>query len=159
MNLLSKRTILAGFAGGLALNFMMILTFRLLGFGMDGGGILLDPSLQSSKLIAVWTEIDPIPLVVNDPIPIIIGLLLFGIGHSFIYKWISHTWPQSIMARTWRMALLIFFFSFLFWEFFTPFNLFGEPIIMIGLELIFWAIIAVSEAFSIVLVSEIGQQN
>ena len=159
MNFVSKRTIIAGFVGGLTLNLMMILTFRLLGFGMDGGGILLDPSLQSSKLIAVWTEIEPIPLVVENPLTIIIGLLLFGIGHSFLYKWISHTWPKSIMSRTWRMAILIFFFSFLFWEFFTPFNLFGEPIIMIGLELMFWAIIAVSEAFSIVLVSEMGKQT
>jgi len=115
MNLLSKRTILAGFAGGLALNFMMILTFRLLGFGMDGGGILLDPSLQSSKLIAVWTEIDPIPLVVNDPIPIIIGLLLFGIGHSFISQMdITHMatkhYGKNLAYGTFN---ILFFFSFL----------------------------------------------
>lgn len=158
MNLISKRTILAGFVGGLTLNFIMILTFRLLGFGMEGGGILLDPSLQSTKLIAVWTEIEPIPLVVDNPLPIVIGLLLFGIGYAFIYKWISYTWPPSVISRTWRMAILIFFFSFLFWEFFTPFNLFGEPIIMIGLELIFWAIIATSEVLTIAIVSELGRQ-
>ena len=157
--LVSAQTLLAGFIGGLNLNFMMILTFRLLGFGIDGGGIILDPSLQSSKLIAVWTEIEPIPLVVNNPLPIIIGLLLFGIGHGFIYNWISNTWPSSIKSRTWRFAFLIFFLSFLFWEFFTPFNLFGEPLLMIGLELIFWAIIAVSEAFSITFVSEFGKFN
>jgi len=68
----------------------------------------------------------------------------------------SQTWPQSIAEHTWRLAILIFFLSFLFWEFFTPSNLFGESIIMIGLELIFWVIIDVSEAFSIVLVSKMG---
>jgi hypothetical protein len=31
----------------------MPLTFRLRGFGWDGGGILLDPAFRSAKLIAV----------------------------------------------------------------------------------------------------------
>ena len=33
------------------------------------------------------------------------------------------------------------------WEFFTPFNLFGKPLQLIGLELLFWATIAFAEAF------------
>ena len=53
-----RRTLLAGVAGGFAMNVAMMLTFRLIGFGIDGDGILLDPRVQSSKLIAVWTEID-----------------------------------------------------------------------------------------------------
>ena len=73
------RTILAGIAGGTSMNIVMLLTFRLLGFGWNGGGILLESSTQSKKLIAVWTEIEPIPLVVNSPVPIIIGIVLFGI--------------------------------------------------------------------------------
>jgi hypothetical protein len=112
------RTFLAGLLGGLTLNLMMFLTFRLLGFGLEGDGILLDSSLQSFKLIAVWTEIEPIPLVVSNPIPIMLGLLLFGFWHSFIYKWISPNWPRGIKARTWRISLLIFFI-YLFWEFFS----------------------------------------
>jgi hypothetical protein len=52
------------------------------------------------------------------------------------------------------MAALVFFLSFLFWEFFTPFNQFGEPLPLIGLELIFWATIAIAEAFVIAAVFE-----
>jgi len=148
------RTILAGLLGGLALNTAMLLTFRLLGFGWNGGGILLDPSHQSRKLIAVWTRIEPIPLVVDKPFAIIIGLILFGIGHAFFYRWLSPSWPPGITPRAWRIAVLIFFFSFLFWEFFTPFNMFGEPLLFIGLELVFWAIIALAEAFVIASVFE-----
>jgi len=40
-NSLSK-TLLAGLLGGLVMNIVMLLTFRLLGFGWDGRGILLD---------------------------------------------------------------------------------------------------------------------
>lgn len=149
-----SKTIVAGLAGGITLNIVMLLTFRLIGFGWNGGGLLLDPSIQSQKLIAVWTKLEPLPLVVNAPAPIILGLILFGIGHAFVYQWISPSWPGGIIARAWRMAALVFFLSFLFWEFFTPFNQFGEPLPLIGLELIFWATIALAEAFVLATVFE-----
>lgn len=148
------KTLFAGFIGGLTLNLVMLLTFRLIGFGWNGEGILLNPSIQSPKLIAVWTQIEPIPLVVSRPAPIVIGLILFGIGHAFIYRWLAPAWPPGIKARAWRMAILVFCFGFLFWEFFTPFNQFGEPILLIGLELIFWATIAIAEALAIATVFE-----
>ena len=91
------RTVLAGIAGGFAMNLVMLLTFRFIGFGASGEGILLDPSLQSEKLIAVWTEIEPLPLVVNQPAPIIRGIILFGIAHAYIYRWISSAWPASVV--------------------------------------------------------------
>ena len=154
MEIPASRTLLAGLAGGLVVNLAMLLTFRLIGFGWNGGGILLDPSIQSRKLIAVWTQIEPIPLVVSNPAPIVLGLILFGIVHALIYRWLAPAWPPGIMSRAWRMAALIFFLSFLFWEFFTPFNQFGEPLPLIGLELIFWATVAIAEALAIATVFE-----
>lgn len=149
---------MAGLAGGLALNIAMLLTFRLLGFGWDGSGILLDPSVQSRKLIAVWTEIEPLPLVVSNPIPILGGLMLFGIGHAFVYRWLSPAWPPGVVRRAIRLAALVFFLVYLFWEFFTPFNQFGEPLLLVGLELVFWAVIALAEAFAIAAVMELGRR-
>lgn len=148
------KTLLAGLAGGFALNLIVLLTFRLLGFGWNGGGILLDPSIQSPKLIAVWTQIEPLPLIVSNPAPIITGLILFGIVHAFIYRWLAPAWSPGIWKRAWKMALLVFSLSFLFWEFFTPFNQFGEPILLISLELVFWASIAIVETLVIATVSE-----
>lgn len=148
------KTILAGLAGGMMMNVSLLLTFRLLGFGWNGGGILLSSPIQSPKLIAVWTQIEPLPLVVANPAPIIIGLVLFGIGHAFIYRSVSAAWPVGIFQRAMRFAGLLFFMSFLFWEFFTPFNQFGEPLRLIALELLFWAIIAIAESFAIASVIE-----
>jgi hypothetical protein len=148
------RTILAGLAGGVTLNLTMLLTFRLLGLGWNGGGILLDPSLQSPKVIAVWTQIQPIPLVVSNPMLIGMGLILFGVFHAFVYQWLAPAWPTGILERAGRLAVLVFGLSFLFWEFFTPFNMFGEPLPLIGLELVFWALIALAEAFVIAAISE-----
>jgi hypothetical protein len=151
------RTLLAGVAGGLAMNLSMLLTFRAIGFGWNGDGILLTSSMQSQKLIAVWTRLEPLPLVAFDPAPIIAGLLLFGVGHAFAYRWLSPAWPPGVAPRAFRLAGLLFFMTYLFWEFFTPYNQFGEPWPLIALELAFWALIALAEAFAIAFVMERGR--
>jgi len=148
------RTLIAGLAGGAAMNLAMLLTFRTIGFGWDGKGILLTHPSQSEKLVAVWTTLEPLPLVAFHPLPIILGLFLFAIGHAFVYKWLSPSWPPGVAPRALRLGGLIFFMTYLFWEFFTPFNQFGEPLPLIALELAFWAAIALTEAFAIVFVME-----
>lgn len=148
------KTVVAGIAGGMAMNLAMLLTFRGIGFGWNGDGILLTSPIQSQKLIAVWTQLEPLPLVVASPAPIIIGMVLFGIVHAFIYGSISVAWPSGVLPRALRFAGVVFFMTFAFWEFFTPFNQFGEPLPLIALELLFWAIIAICEAFAIAFVLE-----
>ncbi|HTP64766.1 MAG TPA: hypothetical protein VMJ66_05195 [Geobacteraceae bacterium] len=148
------KTLVAGIAGGMATNLTMLLTFRAIGFGWNGGGILITSAMQSQKLVAVWTKLEPLPLIVASPAPIIVGLMLFGIGHAFIYRWLSVAWPPGVLRRAPRFAGLLFFMIFLFWEFFTPFNQFGEPLPLIALELLFWAAIAFTEAFAISAVIE-----
>ncbi len=150
-----KRIIFAGIAGGLALNIAMLLTFRLLGFGWQGNGILLNPSIQSPKLIAVWTQLQPIPLVISKPFIIFTGLVIFSIGHAAVYHWLSPSWQEGIKARALRFAMLLFFLSFLFWEFLTPFNMLGEPLVLIPLELVFWTAMALAESLTIAAVMEI----
>jgi len=150
------RTILAGVAGGCAMNLMMLITFRLIGFGVNGNGILLNPKFQSRKLIAVWTELEPLPLVVNQPLPIILGIIGFGIVHAYWYRWLGPVWPAGVANRGFRFALLVFVMTFLFWEFFTPFNQFGEPLGLIAIELVFWALIAVADGFAISAIMERG---
>ncbi len=148
------RTFVAGLTGGMTMNLVMLLTFRAIGFGWHGDGILITSPMQSKKLVAVWTQLEPLPLVVDNPAPIVAGLLLFGMGHAFIYKWLSAAWPPGIVQRAIRLAGLIFFMTFIFWEFFTPFNQFGEPLPLIALELGFWALIAIAEAFAVASIME-----
>jgi hypothetical protein len=148
------KTLIAGLAGGMTMNLVMLLTFRAIGFGWNGDGILLTSAIQSRKLIAVWTKLEPLPLVVANPAPIIVGMLFFGIGHAFIYRSIAVAWPPGILPRALRFAALYFFMTFLFWEFFTPFNQFGEPLPLILLELSFWALIALAESLVIAAIIE-----
>ena len=129
-----RRTIFAGIAGGVAMNLTMLLTFRLLGFGWNGNGILIKSSLQSQKLIAVWTKLEPIPMVVNSPVPIIVGIVIFGVIHAYLFRWLSPAWSGGIARQGLQFGALVFLMAFTFWEFFTPFNLFGEPLHLIALE-------------------------
>jgi hypothetical protein len=92
--------------------------------------------------------------VVNSPAPIIIGIVVFGIIHAFLFRWISPVWPRGVINRGLRFAGLVFLMTFLFWEFFTPFNLFGEPLHLIMLELVFWACIAVADGLTISVIIE-----
>jgi hypothetical protein len=154
-----SRTIVAGVLGGIAMNVAMLLTFGFIGFGANADGFLLDPSIQSHKLIAVWTEIEPLPLVVTRPAPIVMGLILFGVIHAYLYRWISPAWPSGIARRGLSFSLLVFLLSFLFWEFFTPFNQFGEPLRLIAVELCFWAVIALADGFTISTIMERGISN
>jgi hypothetical protein len=150
------RTVLAGVAGGVAMNLMMLITFRFIGLGVDGRGILLNPEFQSRKLIAVWTELEPLPLVVNQPLPIILGIVGFGIFHAYLYRWICSSWPKGVVNRALSFSLVVFVMTFLFWEFFTPFNQLGEPLGLIAIELVFWALIALADGFTISAIMERG---
>jgi hypothetical protein len=148
------KTLVAGIAGGMTFNLAMLFTFRAIGFGWDGQGILITSALQSPKLIAVWTSLQPLPMIVANPAPIIGGIVLFGIGHAFVYRWLATAWPAGIAPRALRFAGMQFFMTFMFWEFFTPFNQFGEPLPLVALELVFWGIIALAEAFVLAAILE-----
>jgi hypothetical protein len=52
------------------------------------------------------------------------------------------------------MAGLLFALCYLFWEFFTPFNQFAEPLPLIMLELAFWAIVALAEGMALAVAAE-----
>ncbi len=153
------RTIAAGVVAGLVMNAIMLVTFGISGFGWTWDGFLVDPRLQSEKLIAVWTRLEPLPLIVTDPALIGMGLILFGVGHAFVYRWLSPLLSGGVFARGARLGGLIFFLSFLFFEYFAPFNLFGEPLVLVAAELVFWAAIAFGEAFALVAVMGRGKRG
>ncbi len=149
--------LLASVAGGLALGLSMFLTFRLIGFGVNGHGVLLNPATQSSKLIDVWTRLEPRPRIISSPLLMQAGFIVLAALHAALYKSVSKAWPPGILNRGLRFSLLLYGTAFVFWEFFTPFNLLGEPPSLLGLELAFWAVVAASEGLALAVVLERGK--
>lgn len=129
------QTGLAGMLGSIVFYMLSGLTFYDLGVR---SGILFNPAYQSAKVLAVV----PTMVMSQAPYIIFIGWTVVLVGYAFLFNHISVLWPQSYLPRLWRLALLIWFFSLSFFEFQGPFNLLREPLPLLALELIFWAICA-----------------
>lgn len=154
-----RRVLLAGIAGGLTLSLTILLFFRGLGFGWNNAGILIRSQLQSEKFIATWTQTEPLPLLIANPLPLFLILLLFGIGHAFVYRWVTPTWHAGLLQRTVCFGSLLFFMCHLFWGFFTSYNLLGEPLALLAYELVLLGISAFAEALAIAAVMEYGTNS
>ena len=147
------RAILAGILGGLVASLAIFVIFRLIGF--EYWGILLNPQYQSPKLIKVWTELQPIPLAVNHPGIITLGFIILSIIHAFIYTKIRNGISGEGLKKGVIFGLIIWLFSYVFFEFFTPWNMFGEPVALVILELLFWIPVALSEGIVIAKVYDV----
>lgn len=86
-----SRIIAAGILGGMAASLAGLILFRLIGF--EYWGILTNPEYQSPKLLKVWTEIEPIPLAVNNPGIITLGFVILYILHAFVFAIIRQGIP------------------------------------------------------------------
>lgn len=147
------KVIAAGILAGLAAFFVMFLTFDQIG-NAGGTGILINSEVQSAKLLSVWTIMEPLPKVTTQPGLMILIFALLGIVHATLYKWLAPAWPKGVTARGWRFALLLWFFSYLFLEFFGPFNLFSEPLPLIAVQLSFWVVVSLVEGYVLAAILE-----
>ncbi len=141
------RPVVAGILGGLAVSFCIFILFRLIGF--EYWGILVNPQYQSQKLIKVWTELEPIPLAVSHPEVITLGFIVLAVIHAFVFSVLRRGIPGEGWKKGLSFGAIIWLFSYVFFEFFTPWNMFGEPFSLVILELLFWIPVALSEGIVI----------
>lgn len=144
-----KKTIYTGILAGILLNISGLVTFGLLGVGINTDKILVSPPYQNEKIIAVWNTLEPLPLSVTDSWIIALAYIGFGILLAFMYRSFSIGWPSGIRTRGWRMTAFLLF-TFLFWEVSTPINLFSEPLSLVAVDLAFWTIMACVTGYGLV---------
>jgi hypothetical protein len=102
------RTLLAGLAGGVAFVLGTVVTFaQLAGSRRGQQGLLFDPDTQSEKVIAVWKQLEPLPRVIETPVVILGGVVVFGIAYAFVYRSVAAAWSVGVHRRAWRLALVI----------------------------------------------------
>jgi hypothetical protein len=146
------RTVWSGVFASLVFAILSVVTFYVVA-DVVLSGILSDPAVQSPKVIAVLETLEPRPVMRTAPYIIFAGWTGFLIGWAFLFKHLSVLWPRSYRTRLWRLALLIWFFSLFFFEFMGPYNLLAEPLPLVVLELLFWAICALGASAVIVTIT------
>jgi hypothetical protein len=105
------RTGLAGILVGLVFSALTAATFGTLGAGGGHGtGLLFDPQTQSAKVMAVWTELQPLRLMKRAPFVVFSGCTLLILGYSFLFATTRDSWPERYWSRLWRLGLVIWFF-------------------------------------------------
>lgn len=99
--------------------------------------IFSDSRGQSSKLVAVWTQIEPVPSLGSlAPALIImpsIATVVFARFYNFLPTLDRRLKGLSFGIMLWALVAVFF-------ELFTPYGLFGEPAILLAYELTLWLI-------------------
>ncbi|EPX78044.1 hypothetical protein [Salipiger mucosus] len=114
-----------------------------------GAPILFDPDLQSAKIIDVLFEMEPRPLMFeNGPLYMVYGL---GVGavHGLVFMMIEPALGTTRLQRGLRFSVLLWALMVLYFEFHTPFNMFREPLMLVGLELFFWIFVVLAEGLAL----------
>ena len=109
-----------------------------------GRPLLFENEAQSAKVIAVLFEMEPLPLMfTNGPLYMAIAAVI-GAIHGLVFWWIEPALPRGIVARGLAFGAILWALMALYFEFHTPFNMFGEPVALVAVELVFWiAVVAV----------------
>jgi hypothetical protein len=98
--------------------------------------IIFSESLgQSPKLVAVWTEIEPVPSLVSLTPALVITPLIYSFMFALLYDSIP---GRNSIAKGFAFGVIVWALVAVFFELFTPNGLFGEPAHLLAFELMLW---------------------
>ncbi len=106
---------------------------------------------QSQKLINVWTVWEPLPRITQQPSwSMMAGFLFFTLLHVLLYHWLREVLPgKGWIGKGLSLAFGIWVFQYGYFEFFTPFNQYREPVSLIAYELLLQGTMAAVEGLMI----------
>ncbi|MEQ8931864.1 MAG: hypothetical protein RIE24_23235 [Silicimonas sp.] len=136
----SVRASLAGLVAFTLANIVSNLLFFQL-----GAPVLFDPDIQSAKIIDVLFEMEPRPLMFeNGPLYMAYGLVV-GTIHGLVFMMIEPALGTTRLQRGLQFAVVLWALMALYFEFHAPFNMFREPLMLVGLELFLWIFVVLAE--------------
>ncbi len=127
------RVIAAGLAGGGAWIVGMMIFFG------PAQIILADPELQSAKFKAVMEQIEPLPRMAGNMWIIITGLLLIGVIYSMVFSFIGPRFSGTNFQKGIKFGLTSWALMVPWFEFYLPWNVMHEPVLLVLLEVVCWA--------------------
>jgi len=131
-----------------------ILFFRL------GAPLLFESDLQSPKVLSVLFEMEQLPLMFsNGPLYMAIAAVIGGL-HGLVFAWIEPVLPGGVLRRGMAFAAIIWALMAVYFEFHAPFNMFGEPPVLVAFELALWIVVLAVEGLTLsALASEVRSQR
>lgn len=134
-------------AGAVAITLANIVSNIL--FFQLGHGILFENDLQSPKVVAVLFEMDPLPLMFTNGLAYLGIAAVIGALHGLVFCWIEPALPRDRLRRGASFAVILWVLMAVYFEFHTPFNMFGEPAALVAVELVFWAMVTLVEGLAL----------
>ena len=138
-----NKWVTAGIAGGIGITLSNLVSQVL--FFQLGNEILFQSDQQSDKLIAVMTQMEPLPVMETDPGVYMTISVFIGALHGGIFAYIRDSLPENTIKSGLAYGGILWVLMALYFEFHAPFNMFGEPLPLLGLELFFWVIVVIVE--------------
>lgn len=102
---------------------------------------LADPTYQSRKFLEVFSIIEPLPRMEVQPVAFITGFILVGIALSWAYVLLDRWIQGSTYKKGLRFGLVAWLIAFPWFEFYLPWNVMHEPILLVLLELGLWLLV------------------
>lgn len=135
--------LLKAFGGGAVAFVLANIVSNILFFHL-GAPILFESEMQSQKIVKVLFELEPLPLMfTNGPLYMAIAAVIGGL-HGLVFAWIEPSLPRGRMRRGLAYGAILWTLMAVYFEFHAPFNMFGEPPLLVAVELGFWiAVVAV----------------
>ena len=133
----TKITYLKGALAGVVAFVLAMIASNIIFFQI-GAPLLFDPSLQSEKVISVLFEQTPLPLMFTNGILYMLLGSVIGALHGLVFVFLLPALPTSTLKRGIAFAAILWILMALYFEFHVPFNMFGEPVWLVVVELLFW---------------------
>lgn len=127
------RALSAGFAGGLAWIGATMLFFG------PAQTILANPDYQSQKFLFVLGQLEPLPHTAGAWWILPIGLLAIGVLYGIVYHFVRSAFPgKPWWKKGIGFGLVAWGLMVPWFEFYLPWNVMHEPIILVVFEMVLW---------------------
>jgi hypothetical protein len=90
---------------------------------------------QSPKLVAVWTQIEPVPSLASLAPALIVMPAVACMVFARFYDMLP---GKNRAVKGFAFGIMLWALVAVFFELFTPFGLFGEPAVLLAYELGLW---------------------
>lgn len=110
---------------------------------------LANPEYQSRKFIAVFTEVEPLPRMFIQPMEYYIGFLIVGTAFSSAFYLMREWIPGNTFKKGIKFGLVAWLLTITWFEFYLPWNVMHEPLVLVVLELFLWIIVQMLVALSL----------